>query len=149
MRIKSLYFIFFYMRIKVDQMTYRTLLVMGHSKGPVIFYIFFFQFFYRSSSALHRRSSTEILPDHWGTFCAGVCPKSVFSFLVAAGFEPTSLSLGSGRINRYTILTPQFVYGGGGGAKNSRGGKLIFTPTKRGAGGGKSFSNAKGGHKTF
>ena len=32
---------------------------------------------------------------------------SVFSFLVAAGFEPTSLSLQSGRINRYTMLTPQ------------------------------------------
>ena len=52
------------------------------------FFLFFFifsQFFYMSSSALHRRSSTEILPDYWGTLCAGVCPKSVFSFLVAAG----------------------------------------------------------------
>ena len=55
---------------------------------------------------LQRRSSTEILPDYWGTFCAGVCPRSVFSFLVAAGFEPTSLSLRSGRFNRYPILTP-------------------------------------------
>ena len=30
---------------------------------------------------------------------------SVFSFLVAAGFEP--LSLGGRRLNRYPILTPQ------------------------------------------
>ena len=56
----------------------------------LFFPTFFFSFFsYRSSSALHRRSSTEILPHNWGTFCAGVCPMSVFSFLVAAGFEPT------------------------------------------------------------
>ena len=31
---------------------------------------------------------------------------SIFSFLVAAGFEPTSLSLRSGYINRYPILNP-------------------------------------------
>ena len=36
----------------------------------------FFLFFYRSSSALHRQSSTEILPDCWGTFGAGICPMS-------------------------------------------------------------------------
>ena len=29
-------------------------------------------------------------------FCGGGPPMSVFSFLVAAGFEPTSLSLGGG-----------------------------------------------------
>ena len=69
-------------------------------------FFFFFRIFYRSSSALHRRFSTQILPDYWGTFCAGVCPKSVFSFLVAAGFEPTSLSLRSVYLNRYPILTP-------------------------------------------
>ena len=28
-----------------------------------------------------------------------------FPFLLAAGFEPTSLSLGGGRLNRYPILT--------------------------------------------
>ena len=40
---------------------------------------FCFCFFsYRSSSALHHWSSTEILADYWGTFCAGVCPMSVF-----------------------------------------------------------------------
>ena len=31
-----------------------------------------------------------------------------FPFLVAAGFEPTSLSLRDGRFNPYPILTPQF-----------------------------------------
>ena len=50
----------------------------------------FYFFSYRSSLALHRRSSTEILPDYWSTFCAGVYPMSVFSFLAAAGFKPTS-----------------------------------------------------------
>ena len=30
-----------------------------------------------------------------------------FSFLVAAGFEPMSLSLGSGHLNHYPILTPR------------------------------------------
>ena len=69
----------------------------------LLFFFFFPFFFYRSSSALHRRSSTSILPHYRGTFCAGVCPKSVFSFLVAAGFEPTSLSLRNGHIHRYTI----------------------------------------------
>ena len=38
----------------------------------------FFSFFsYRSSLALHRRSSTEILLDHWATFCRGV-PQCLF-----------------------------------------------------------------------
>ena len=78
--------------------------------------IFLFLFFSTGLvGLLHCRSSTEILPDYWGTFCAGVCPKSVFSFLVAAGFEPTSLSLRSGCINRYPILPPpdafKFVLG--------------------------------------
>ena len=68
-----------------------------------LFFLFSFCFFYRPSSTLYSRSSTSILPDYWGTFCAGVCPKSVFSFLVAAGFEPTSLSLRSGRLDRYTM----------------------------------------------
>ena len=58
---------------------------------------------------LHRQSSTEILPDYWGTFCEGVRPKSVFSFLVAVGFEPTSLSLRSVRLNRYPILIPPYL----------------------------------------
>ena len=78
--------------------------------GKSIHLTFCFVFFYRSSSALQCRSSTEILPDYWGTFCAWVNPVSFFSFLVAAGFEPTSLSLPSRRINRYPILTPNFNY---------------------------------------
>ena len=45
-------------------------------------------------------------PDHWATFCGWGLPMSVFSFLVAAGFEPTSLSLGGGCLNHYPILTP-------------------------------------------
>ena len=35
----------------------------------------------------------------------GSAQCAFFPFLVAAGFEPTSLSLGGGRINRYPILT--------------------------------------------
>ena len=77
------------------------------------FFSFFSLFFWGGGGItglvclLHHRSSIEILPDYWGTFCAGICPKSVFSFLVAAGFKPTSLSLQNGRLNRYPILTPQ------------------------------------------
>ena len=44
------------------------------------------------SSAIRSWSSTHVLfLDHWGTFCAGGHPNVHFSFLVAAGFEPTSL----------------------------------------------------------
>ena len=52
---------------------------------------FFHRFFLknRSSSALHRLSSGQILLDHWATFCREV-PN--VRFLVTAGFEPTSLS---------------------------------------------------------
>ena len=82
----------------------------GGGGGPMIL---FFRFFYRFSSALHRRSSTEILPEYWGTFCGGVCPRSVFSFLVAAGFEPTFLSLRSERHgyvpSKSTNLTKVYV----------------------------------------
>ena len=35
----------------------------------------------------------------------------VFSFLVAAGFEPMYFSLGSGHLNHYPILTPQTIHG--------------------------------------
>ena len=63
--------------------------------GKFVFFVFFlfgfFWFFYRSSLALHRRSSTEILPDYWATFLWRGPPMSVFSFLVAAGFEHMSL----------------------------------------------------------
>ena len=76
--------------------------------GAILFFFFFFFFSTGLVWLLHYQSSTEILPDYWGTFCAGFCPMSVFfPFLVAAGFEPTSLSLGGGRLNRYPILTPQ------------------------------------------
>ena len=40
------------------------------------FFGFFCCFFHRSNSALHPRSSIEILLDHWATFCRGAsqCP---------------------------------------------------------------------------
>ena len=50
----------------------------GNNKNGLVSFFSPF-FFYRSSSALHRRSSTEIRPHNWGTFCAGVCPMCVFS----------------------------------------------------------------------
>ena len=39
-------------------------------------YFFPPRFFHRSNSALHRRSSIEILLDYWATFCRGAsqCP---------------------------------------------------------------------------
>ena len=38
----------------------------------------------------------------------GSAQCAFFSFLVAAGFEPTYFSLGSGHLNHYPILTPHF-----------------------------------------
>ena len=88
---------------------------LGKTLKFVFFCFFFMFFFYRSSSALHCRSSTEILPHNWGTFCAGVCPMCVFSFLVAAGFEPTYFSLGSRHFNHYhypkLIINPSIRVG--------------------------------------
>ena len=69
---------------------------------PMTFFFFFF-FFYRSSLALQRHSSTEILLDYWGTFCAGVCPMSIVSFLAAAGFEPTSWCIPCGCLTAATL----------------------------------------------
>ena len=54
----------------------------------------FFRVLYRSSSALYRWSSTQILLDHWAIFCRGA--RNI-RFSVAAGFEPTSLSSRCGR----------------------------------------------------
>ena len=74
-----------------------------------LFFSFFFRFFYRSSSALHRRSSTQILLDHGATFCRGSL-SVLFSFLVTAGFEPTSCTLPCER--RTTApLWPPFLMG--------------------------------------
>ena len=39
----------------------------------------------------------------------GSAQCAFFAFLVAAGFEPTSLSLGGGRFNCYPILTPRYI----------------------------------------
>ena len=64
---------------------------------PLLFYPF--RFFYRSSPALYHLSSTQILLDYWGTFCAGGLPNIQFLFLVAAGFKPTSLWSKCGRLN--------------------------------------------------
>ena len=54
----------------------------------------YFQFkkkkFYRSSSTLHRRSSTEILPDYWGTFCAGSAQGPFFRFWYQQDSNPCS-----------------------------------------------------------
>ena len=58
---------------------------------PASFEFFFvFCFFYRSSLGLHCRSSTEILPHNWGTFCAEVCPMCVFPFAGDGTRTPTT-----------------------------------------------------------
>ena len=46
------------------------------------FFFFFFQFLSRPSSALISWSSTQVLVDHWGTFCAGGYPYVHFSFFL-------------------------------------------------------------------
>ena len=48
------------------------------------FYLFFF-FLSRPSSALISWSSTQVLVDHWGTFCAGGYPNVHFSFFLPGG----------------------------------------------------------------
>ena len=86
----------------------------------VVFLCFFggVRFFYRSSSALHRRSSTEILSRPLGhLLCRGVPQCLIFSFLAVAGFEPMRTCY------RCATLTPQkpcmkwvpHTGGGGGG----------------------------------
>ena len=42
----------------------------------------------RPSSALRRWSSTQVLLDYWGTFCAGSLPKVLFSLLPLMGIKP-------------------------------------------------------------
>ena len=61
-----------------------------------LFFSFSF-FFYRSSSALHRQSSTEILFRPLGHLLCRGSPNVRFSFLVAVGFKPKSLSFQCGR----------------------------------------------------
>ena len=65
------------------------------------FFSLFFTLFFSLSAGLvqlfHRWSSTQILLYQWATFCGGFLPNVQFCFLVAAGFEPTSLSLRCGR----------------------------------------------------
>ena len=46
---------------------------------------FFFFFLSRPSSALISWSSTQVLVDHWGTFCAGGYPNVHFSFFLPGG----------------------------------------------------------------
>ena len=45
-----------------------------------VYFGFFFSFLSRPSSALISSSSTQVLVDHWGTFCAGGYPNVHFSF---------------------------------------------------------------------
>ena len=51
-------------------------------------FIIICRFFFRSSLALYRWSSTQILPDYWGTFCAGGLPNVQFSLVQGPGLEP-------------------------------------------------------------
>ena len=62
-----------------------------------LFVCLFVRFFNRSCSALHRRSSTEILFRPLGHLLCRGSPNVRFSFLVAVGFEPTSLCIQCGR----------------------------------------------------
>ena len=64
-------------RVVVDTGASPTRPVKVGGKLVVFFFVFLF-FFYRSSLALHRRSSTEILPDYWATFLWRGPPMSVF-----------------------------------------------------------------------
>ena len=59
----------------------------------VCFFCLFFLFVFlsRPSAALMSLSSTQVLVDHWGTFCAGGYPNVHFRFsyqVAVVGFEP-------------------------------------------------------------
>ena len=56
-----------------------------------LFFFFWFWFLFRPGSALISWSSTQVLVDYWGTFCAGAIPMSIFRFsyqVAVVGFEP-------------------------------------------------------------
>ena len=62
------------------------LYVGRHLKVKILFLLFFLLLFLsRPSSALISWSSTEVLVDHWGTFCAGGYPNVLFSFFLPGG----------------------------------------------------------------
>ena len=53
---------------------------VGMTYNVFVFFQIFFSFSHRPSSALISWSSTQVLVDHWGTFCAGGYPNVHFSF---------------------------------------------------------------------
>ena len=89
---------------------------MSHCTIPVLRYSFNFflnPFFSIGLVWLYIASlPLRSCPNHWATFCRGGFPMSFFSFLVAAGFERMTLSLGDGHLNCYPILTTciSFLY---------------------------------------
>ena len=67
--------------------------------------IFFFQFFYKSSSALYCLSSTQILQDHWATFC-GVSHNVHFFVAGSSGIQTLVLAITMRTLYPYPMLTP-------------------------------------------
>ena len=55
------------------------------SPTPNFFFFLILKFISRPSSALISWSSTQVLVDHWGTFCAGGYPNVHFSFFLPGG----------------------------------------------------------------
>ena len=55
------------------------------SPTPKFFFFLILKFISRPSSALISWSSTQVLVDHWGTFCAGGYPNVHFSFFLPGG----------------------------------------------------------------
>ena len=78
--------------------------------GTIIFRLFVFCFCFCFSTGLVRLYIAGLPLRSCRTIGApsvqGSAHCAFFPFLVAAGFGPTSLSLGGGRLNRYPILTP-------------------------------------------
>ena len=72
------------------------------------FFLQFFQFFYRPSSALISWSSTQVLLNNWCTFCAGSFPMSNFHFSLhgCSGVGIPDLLITRPKFYHQTMLLP-------------------------------------------
>ena len=81
----SLYFIRFGTKRHTLRLIAWCLSSLGVREHGNFCYLIFFRFLSRPSSALICWSSTQVLVEHWGTFCAGGNPNVHFSFFLPGG----------------------------------------------------------------
>ena len=75
------------------------------------FFFFFFSFFFPTGLVRLYIAGLPLSSCHTirAPSVKGSAQCAFFSFLVAAGFEPTYFSLGSGHLNHYPILIPNLM----------------------------------------